>query len=55
VRPVYKIKHSVKRKKDIYEIIKPNGKAVNQAKFGTPEDAKKKLKMLIAMGYCKGE
>lgn len=54
-RPIYKIKHSIVRKKDVYEILRPDGSIVNETSFNEEKHALKKLNTLIALGYCKGE
>jgi len=54
-KPVYKIKHSIVRKKDVYEIVRPNGSIVNEAKHSERNFAERHLSTLIAFGYCTGE
>ena len=54
-KPIYKIRRRVLRKKVIYEIIKPNGKSVNDAIYDSELKAKRYLRTLIAFGYCKRE
>jgi len=55
VKPVYKIEHLVSRKKDYYEIVRPDKSIVNETRHSSLADATKHLNTLIAMGYCKGE
>jgi len=51
--PTYKIIEIVDGGKTFYSVVKPCGEVVNNAKFKTLVDAKRKLAMLKAFGYCK--
>ena len=52
---MHEIRHTVVRKKDIYEIVRPDGSIVNEAKYSEIKYAKKHLEMLIAFGWAEGK
>ena len=51
--PTYKIIKTVDGGKTFYSVVKPCGEVVNNAKFKTLVEAKKKHATLKAFGYCK--